>query len=107
MIKLFKFLWNDLKTDILFLISLIKGEAKINEKTKLIVKEFQKEKAKGNLMTDFLKDNWFWILFAVLTFCIGLWLGSLYFENKCNSVLVKAIEECNNYYQASTPSIFY
>jgi len=96
-----KWLYEDLKGDIVFLWKVITGKVDLEKKTNNIfnvVKEGVKEKG---FWSNYLKDNWFWILFAILTFCIGLWFGSIYYGNKCNSVLIKAIAECTAYYTSS------
>ena len=74
----FKFLYNDLKGDILFFKKIITNPSM---KPKLKLEE---------LFDDFditLKENWLWFLIIILAFLSGLFVSGKYYQNECNNFI--------------------
>lgn len=82
--NIFKFFYDDFKTDIIAIYKILKG---IKDEKSIFKQEFKDgfiNYFKYFDISDFLKEYWLAFVFFVLVYVAGWWLGSQYYQSECN-----------------------
>lgn len=87
--KLIKFLINDFKTDYLFLKQLFKGEYKLTYQKKQELKQ-------AFDIIGLFRENWIWLLIIILSFCVGWFCASQYYQDLVNKAIINFTNNCVN-----------
>ncbi|OGM02627.1 hypothetical protein A3K72_01920 [Candidatus Woesearchaeota archaeon RBG_13_36_6] len=93
MIKILKFLKDDLKSDYDFIRNIKSNEEHIDER----MKEF-KEAFKPNNMKRDMQQNWIWILIVIAAVLVGMFVSAKYYQNECNQFIYEEYIQQEPYY---------
>jgi len=78
--KLCKFLYDDIRTDIITLKKIAKGKAKL---------QTGGEKLTLDLYFEALKEYWWVFMLIILAFVCGIFFSSQHYQDKCNTLILE------------------
>lgn len=94
--KLFKFLYEDLKSDLAFIKDVLKGKYKW-----AYFAQIGREIGKNIASVDFWKRNWQFFLLIALAFLMGALMSAWYYEGVCNQHII------DNFYNTMQNIVMY
>ena len=93
-----KFLYNDIKTDIIFILELLYGERKIK------INKEQLEELKD--WRGILKENWLLFILVIAAFCAGYFFATVILNNACAAAVEQWVIETDLYTKLGTSKNF-
>lgn len=92
--NIIKFIYNDFKTDVQFIIKVIKRVK--SEEPALTWEERQRLKNGWNKSwKSEIKIAWIWILIGILAFIVGYNTATIHLQNECNEFIIETYVEPN------------
>jgi len=80
MIKIIKFLINDIKQDLIIIKNALTGKYQAQHSFQEVI---------NNIFTiNFLERNWLYFLTLITAVLAGMFLGSQYYQNQCNELII-------------------
>lgn len=88
--KIIKFIWDDFKTDFIFLWKLIKKDPELQEhlnRRKESLKREWEQTTLEDLILSIIKSYWIWYILIILAFTVGWFFAAQYYEQACNTFI--------------------
>lgn len=95
-----KFIILDTIDDIKFIRRLSKNEGGFYKKLFYEIKQISYSDVKSSL-----KDSWLWIMIVFFAFMCGFYLSSIYYQEKCNSLIIEHFVKSDPMYKIMNPDI--
>ena len=92
----FSFIWNDFKSDVKFIKTFFFG--KQEDKDKLAANAKRNVAGMWKALPEAMKEYWMWFFIVAFAFCLGIYIGSQYYQVKCNDIIMEVNEELREEY---------